>query len=1283
MYVTADCEGKMTKDTVPGDTQKHENQPDNGRGQHVRNWLAQKVGKWAGRGVAGGLGSTLLALPVLAQATDAELDAYQFADAIPGVQSAKLLPNGDVLLKLADGRSAVVAAENVRILPNGAVMIADAAAAEISQFAVAAEAGGAAAGGASGAGAVLGGVGLAGAAAAGGGGGGGDEGAEDVTTQSLPGLNLASAQSGGLSSTSARHSAPDRTASVEVTIGSVTKTIAPAPDGSWSLTLTPAEAAGLPQGKTTVTIRNLDAGGTEISVETAKFSVDTVPPSIAITGFSDGAVMNAAEQGTDLAVSGTSDAENGQTVTVMFNGQAYTGKVSGGQWTVDIPASDLAALTDGSTVSVTADVDDRAGNPAPQATSSFDTDFSAPDVTLNPVAGGSIELIDVTSDLVLTGTTTAEDGQVVTVVFAGQSYTGAASGGTWSVTVPVADLSGLSTGTPVSVSASVSDAAGNPATPVTASVPVDLTGPSIAIDALSVGAVLNAAETASDLTVSGTTDNVTDGQIVSVTLNGTTYTAAVSGGVWSVTVPTADLAALTDGGDFTVTADITDADGLVAPQAGVALSKDATPPALSVDGISAGAIMNAAEKGSDLTITGSTTAEDGQVVSVTLNGQTYTASAASGSWSITAPASDIAALADASTYTVTANVADAAGNPAVPATSSFDTDFTAPSLSISALSDGSVMNAAEQATDLTVSGTSNAADGTLVTIEIARADGTVDVSGSAVVTGGAWTYTASAASISGLSNNEVYSVNAAIADAAGNGATASAGFSTDFTAPSLTLNALPIGSVLDVVEKDSDLAISGTTTAEDGQTVSVSLGGNIYTASVSGGSWSTTVSSTDLAALSDSTGYVVTASVADTSGNAAPDATLAFTTDFRPVLAMDDVGTNASISLEDAQAGGYTVSGTSYGLNTGQAVAITLNSVLVGSATVGSDGSWSLPVSSLAFVALDAGDAINFTAQATVLGGPDPDPVSDQATAHVPAAYTITEIGRSGSTVTFEVHAAADRDTSGGLAVTAELGFDPSVITYDAGSDAENDDFDLFLANQISGSAVSFAGAATSFGDISEPVVTFTMTIQDSGQPVVLTITTPDGGPTTWQMGTDGADTLTATDVDDMIQGGDGDDIIDLDSGGRDAVIFEADPAANGVDTITGFTLGAATDISDAILFSGLDASTLRGTGLGFEKLAFGDAIDTDTGFVGLTSILADLDAGTLAQAAESLNGAQTGDEIFMLASDGSDSLLVKVTYTDPDTASVENVAQFTGLSDLSDLHADNVLHTDPTGASV
>lgn len=105
--------------------------------------------------------------------------------------------------------------------------------------------------------------------------------------------------------------------------------------------------------------------------------------------------------------------------------------------------------------------------------------------------------------------------------------------------------------------------------------------------------------------------------------------------------------------------------------------------------------------------------------------------------------------------------------------------------------------------------------------------------------------------------------------------------------------------------------------------------------------------------------------------------------------------------------------------------------------------------------------------------------------------------------------------------------------------------------------------------------------------------------------------------------------------------------------------------------------------GLGFEKLAFGDAIDTDTGFVGLTSILADLDAGTLAQAAESLNGAQTGDEIFMLASDGSDSLLVKVTYTDPDTASVENVAQFTGLSDLSDLHADNVLHTDPTGASV
>ncbi|MDA7963995.1 Ig-like domain-containing protein [Ruegeria sp.] len=1272
----------MTKKPV-STTPRSDALPEDGRNRHVRKWIDGKLRKWAGRGLAGGLGSTLMALPALAQATDAELAAFQFAESIPGVRSVKLLSNGDLQLKMVDGRTLIVAAENVQVLDNGAIMVADAVVGEITEFSAAAEGAGAASGGLGGIGAVAGGLGLAGAAAAGG--GGGDDApatAPPAPAPALPSLNLAGLQASALNNTSANLRTPEGAATVEITIGGLVKTVTVDVDGNWSLSLTQAEATGLSQGTTTITVRNLDAMGAEISVQTVDYIVDTVPPTIGISGFSAGAVLNAAEQGADLTITGTTDAENGQIVTVTLNGQTYTGTVSNGGWSVAVPAGDLTALSDASTIAVTADVSDTAGNPASQASGSFDTDFNAPAVTLDAVAGGSIDLVDVGGDLVLTGTTTAEDGQTVTITFEGQDYTGTASGGGWSVTIPNADLTGLSTGTPAAISVAVSDAAGNPAAPVSVSVPVDLTGPSISIAPLSVGAAINAAEVGSDLTISGTTGNVPDGQQVTVTLDGQTYTGTVSGGNWSVTVPNADLGALSDGGSFTVTADVADADGLVAPQASVGVTKDVTAPTLSIDSFSDGAVMSAAEQGTDLTISGSTTAEDGQTVTVTLNGQSYTGAASGGGWSVTVPAADLGALSNGATVAVTADVSDVAGNPAVQATNSFDTDFTPPSLTISTLSDGAVMNAAEQGTDLTVTGTSDAPDGTVVTVEITRPDGTVDVSGTATVTGGNWTYTASAASLSGLQDAESYDVNASISDVAGNENSTSASFDTDFSAPSITLDPLPVGGQLDIVEQGSDLMISGTTTAEDGQIVTVTLGGQSYTGAVSGGTWAVTVPSADLTGLADSTSHTITASVEDAAGNPASDATTSVTTDFRPLLNINPVGTNDAVALSDAQASGLTVTGTSVGLAAGQSVDVTLNSVSVGSATVAADGSWSLTVPASDFAGLGAGDSMDFGAQATVSGGPDPAPASDQVTAHVPAAYVITEVGQSGSTITFEIYADTDRDTSSGLAVTADLEFDPSVVTFDSGSDVENGDFDLFLVNTPSPTTVSFAGAATSYGDLSQPIVTFTMTVQDPTKPIEFTITTTDGGPSQFVLGTGGNDTLSGSSIDDVIRGGAGDDNIDLSGAGRDIVVLEASPTANGVDTISGFTLGSETDVADALMFQGLDVTTLRGDGSGFETLNVGDALGTNTGFVGLQTTLSDLTSDTIATAVEGLTGALSGDEIYVLATDGTDSVLVKVDYTAPDTASVETLAQFDGLSDLSGLTADNILHTDPTGAS-
>ncbi len=392
----------MTKETGTNTVLNSEEWQSSERKRHIRTWIGGKLGKWSGRGLMGGLGSTLLALPALAQASSAELEAFQFVSSIPGVRSAKLLPNGDVQLKLADDRTVVVAAENAQVLENGSLMIADDAAAQIAQLSAVAEAGGAAAtaGGISSTGLVLGGLGVAGAAAAaGGGGGGGEDASPDRTPEResrengskdpspapapppeppLPTLNLAELQGGTLSNSTTEVLVPDGTATVEVEVGGVTKTATPDLNGNWTVSLTQAEAEALPQGASFVNVRNLDADGALISTGATEFTIDTVPPTIAISSISTGSSLNAAEQGGSLTVSGTTDAEAGQTVTVEINGQTYTGTVSGGNWDITVPSSDLSGLPDSSTVVVTADVSDRAGNPATQANNSFDTDFSAP-----------------------------------------------------------------------------------------------------------------------------------------------------------------------------------------------------------------------------------------------------------------------------------------------------------------------------------------------------------------------------------------------------------------------------------------------------------------------------------------------------------------------------------------------------------------------------------------------------------------------------------------------------------------------------------------------------------------------------------------------------------------------------------------------------------------------------------------------------------------------------------------------------------------------------------------
>ncbi|MDO1654689.1 Ig-like domain-containing protein, partial [Escherichia coli] len=103
------------------------------------------------------------------------------------------------------------------------------------------------------------------------------------------------------------------------------------------------------------------------------------------------------------------------------------------------------------------------------------------------------------------------------------------------------------------------------------------------------------------------------------------------------------------------------------------------------------------------TISGTSTAEAGQTVTVTLNGVNYSGNVqADGSWSVSVPTGDLANLT-ASPYTVSAAVSDKAGNPAS-ATHNLTVDLVAPVVTINTVAGDDIINATEHGQAQIISG---------------------------------------------------------------------------------------------------------------------------------------------------------------------------------------------------------------------------------------------------------------------------------------------------------------------------------------------------------------------------------------------------------------------------------------------------------------------------------------------------------------------------------------------------------------------------------------------------
>ena len=846
---------------------------------------------------------------------------------------------------------------------------------------------------------------------------------------------------------------------VTITFGGKNYTATVDAEGKWTATVPSADLTGLKDGDASVQVSVTNVNGNSASAG-REYSVDATAPSVTINTIATDDILNATEAQSDLAISGTSTAEAGQTLTVSLNGKDYTTTVSAnGSWTLNVPAADLAGLTDGS-VTVTASVSDKAGNPA-SVDHTLTVDVTVPAVTIHTVAGDDvINVAEHNQAQIISGSATgAAAGDKITVTIGGQTYTTVLdAAGNWSVGVPASVISGLSDGS-VTVTASVTDAAGNTGSG-THNVTVDTGLPSVSFNAISDDNVLNAVEKGQDLSVNGTSANLAEGTVVTVTLNGKNYTATTAAdGTWSLTVPAADLAGL---GQASYTLNATATNGVGNSVSSSAnLLVDTALPTVTINTVAGDNVINAAEVAAGQTLSGTVAnAEAGNTVTVTIGGHSYTATVQNNlSWSVNVPSDVLTALGNGSlsvtatvtnghgntgtgereiaidanlpglrvntvagddvvntiehaqnlivsgssdglapgtALTVTVNgkdyaatvLADGTWSAAIPSTDvsawpegtvkisvtgdsvagnpitiSHDVtvDLATVAISINALATDDVINAAEKGADLVLSGvTTNVEAGQTVTISLNGRIYTTTVDDS-----GNWTYTVPSADLAGLKDGDA-SVQVSVTNVNGNSASAGREYSVDATAPSVTINTIATDDILNATEAQSDLAISGTSTAEAGQTLTVSLNGKDYTTTVSAnGSWTLNVPAADLAGLTDGS-VTVTASVSDKAGNpASVDHTLTVDVTVPAVTIHTVAGDDVINVAEHNQA--QIISGSATGAAAGDKITVTIGGQTY-TTVLDAAGNWSVGVPASVISGLSDG-SVTVTASVTDAAG--------------------------------------------------------------------------------------------------------------------------------------------------------------------------------------------------------------------------------------------------------------------------------------------------------------------------
>ena len=687
-----------------------------------------------------------------------------------------------------------------------------------------------------------------------------------------------------------------------------------------------------------------------------------------------------ADEGGDLAVSpgganvGFINSVEATGITSTLSGVdadvvSITVTYSDGATQINVPATqtgttwstgstDISSLSDGD-ISVSAVVTDSSGNSSAVTGSvTLDTSADAGTVIVNSVTDDDvINAAEALATVSLTGTATGGDistGDTVSVVVNENTYTGTVdSGGNWSIEVAGSDLV---VDTDFDVVVSSSDAAGNTVESTgnsTHTVNTSVAVGSVSVASISADDVINASEAATTISVTGTATGgeISLGDTVTLVINETTYTTTVTAdGSWTVEVAGSDLAA-----DTSFDAVVTSSDSAqnTVQSTGSSIHTvdiSATEGSVTVDAITSDDVINDSEATSTINVTGTATGGDiasGDVVTMTINGVDYgTTVDADGNWAVDVAGGD---LALDTTFDVVVLSSDAAENTVQSTGSSthtVDTLATVGTVTVAAITSDDVINAAEAATTISVTGTATGGDissGDTVTLVVNDNTYTsiVDVNGDWIVD----------VAGSDLAADTTFDAVVTSSDTAQNTveSTGSSSHSIDDTAlqVNIDIDTITADSYLNASEAAGDVIVTGTVTGDDYDTGTVTLevNGTSYTGELTDGSFAISVAGSDLENDSDeilAASVVVTNSIGQ-EGIADSTERYFVDTTARATITVNSITDDDVINAEES-AGTVTVTGSvGFDAGPGDTVELVINGTTY-TGTVLANSTWSIDV---------------------------------------------------------------------------------------------------------------------------------------------------------------------------------------------------------------------------------------------------------------------------------------------------------------------------------------------------